>query len=102
MSRVVKRSAAEAIKTRPTTGQARSTAPLPRWIPPQLCQLVDVPPTGPQWLHEIKLDSFRMSARIERGRVQLLTRTGLDWSEKYPKTVAALLKVSAKAAYLNG
>src|SRR5271163_970068 len=36
-------------KPGPTRGQARVTAPLPRWIPPQLCQLVDVPPTGPQW-----------------------------------------------------
>ena len=43
-----------------------------------------------------------MSARIERGLVQLLTRTGLDWSGKYPKTVAALSKLSAQAAYLDG
>ena len=99
MSRVIKRSAVEATKTgRP----ARAETPLPRWIPPRLCQLVSVPPSAPGWLHEIRLDGFRMSARIERGRVQLLTRTGLDWSEKYPKTVAALLKVSAKAAYLDG
>jgi ATP-dependent DNA ligase len=52
-------------------------SPLPRWIPPQLCQLVETAPSGPQWLHEIKLDGFRMFARIERGLVQLLTRTGL-------------------------
>ena len=43
-----------------------------------------------------------MSARIERGRAQLLTRTGLDWSDKYPSVVAALAKVRAKAAYLDG
>jgi ATP-dependent DNA ligase len=36
-----------------------------------------------------------MSARIERGRVQLLTRTGLDWSDKYPSVVEALAKVRA-------
>ena len=40
--------------------------------------------------------------RIERGRVQLLTRTGLDWSDKYPSVVEALAKVGAKTAYLDG
>jgi bifunctional non-homologous end joining protein LigD len=43
-----------------------------------------------------------MSARIERGRVQLLTRTGLNWSEKYPVIVAALAKLPVAAAYLDG
>ena len=47
-------------------------------------------------------DGFRMSARIERERVQLLTRTGLDWSEKYPNVIAALTKVRVKTAYLDG
>src|SRR5260370_22163945 len=53
-------------------------------------------------LHEIKLDGFRMCARIERGRVQLLTRTGLDGSYKYPGVIAALVEVRAKTAYLDG
>ena len=69
---------------------------------PNFCQLVGTAPSGPQWLREIKLDGFRMSARIERGRVQLLTRTGLDWSDKYPSVVEALAKVGAKTAYLDG
>jgi DNA ligase D-like protein (predicted ligase) len=43
-----------------------------------------------------------MSARIERGSVQLLTRTGLDWSDKYPSVVEALAKVPANTAYLDG
>ena len=85
---------------RPISKAARSgspfASPLPRWIPPQLCQLVEAAPSGPQWLHEIKLHGFRVSARIERGRVQLLTRTELDWSRKYPSVVEALVKVGAK------
>ena len=75
---------------------------LPRWIPPQLTQLAEAAPSGPQWVHEIKIDGFRMAARIERGRAQLLTPTGLDWSDKYPSVVAALAKVAAKTAYLDG
>ena len=102
MSRVVKRSAGEAMKTGQPGGLQDAPSPLPRWIPPQLCQPVETAPSGPRWLHEIKLDGFRMSARIERGHVRLLTRTGLDWSDKYPNVVAALAKVRANTAYLDG
>ena len=102
MARVVKRSAANAAKGSASRRRPYASLPLPRWIPPQLCQLVEIAPSGPQWLHEIKLDGFRMSARIERGRVQLLTRTGLDWSDKYPSVIAALAKVRAKTSYLDG
>ena len=41
-------------------------------------------PDGPDWLHEIKFDGYRMHARLDRGAVRLLTRTGLDWTHKYP------------------
>jgi DNA ligase D-like protein (predicted ligase) len=102
MSHVVKRSVAGAIKTGEPQGRQNATSSFPRWIPPQLCQLVEKAPSGPQWLHEIKLDGFRMAARIDKGRVQLLTRTGLDWSEKYPSAVRALANVKAKTAYLDG
>jgi bifunctional non-homologous end joining protein LigD len=47
-----------------------SKSPLPQWIPPQLTELVQEAPTGTQWLHEIKLDGFRMSVRIERGQAK--------------------------------
>jgi ATP-dependent DNA ligase len=53
-------------------------------------------------LHEIKLDGFRMAARIDNGRVQLLTRTGLDWTAKYPSAIAALANVEVKTASIDG
>jgi bifunctional non-homologous end joining protein LigD len=59
--------------------------PIPTFIPFQVSQSVEKPPSGPQWVHEIKLDGYRMAVRIDNGRVQLLTRTGLDWTAKYPK-----------------
>ena len=43
-----------------------------------------------------------MAARIDNGRVQLLTRTGLDWTEKYPSAIAALANLNVKTAYLDG
>src|SRR5712672_1035805 len=51
---------------------------LPRWVKPQLTRLVEEPPEGPEWLHEIKFDDYRMHARLDRGAARLLTRTGPD------------------------
>jgi hypothetical protein len=62
----------------------------PKWIKPQLTRLVDEAPTGNSWLHEIKYDGYRMHALIDDGRVQLLTRSGLDWSHRHRATIGAL------------
>src|SRR6516165_8039953 len=75
---------------------------LPGWIKPQLTRLVDQAPDGPDWLHEIKFDGYRMHARIDRGAVQLLTRTGLDWTHKYPAIAKAVAVLDARQAYLDG
>jgi bifunctional non-homologous end joining protein LigD len=57
----------------------RAVTSSPGFIPPQLATLVKQAPDGPAWLHEIKLDGYRMAARLDNGDVHLLTRTGLDW-----------------------
>jgi bifunctional non-homologous end joining protein LigD len=80
----------------------RSASPLPAFIPPQLTALVRMPPEGEGWLHEIKFDGYRMHARIEHGAVRLLTRTGLNWTDKYPPIAAALAELPVDAAYLDG
>jgi ATP-dependent DNA ligase len=49
----------------------RTRAGLPKWIPPQLTELVDAAPDGPELLHEIKFDGYRMHARLDRGAVRL-------------------------------
>jgi DNA ligase D-like protein (predicted ligase) len=98
MPRVVQRSTSQAIEA----GPSRRGVPLPPFVSPQLSQLVEKPPSGPQWVHEIKLDGFRMAVRIDNGRVQLLTRTGLDWTSKYPGTIAAIERLNVKTAYLDG
>jgi len=82
-------------------GPAEATA-LPGWVKPQLTKLVDEPPEGPAWLHEIKFDGYRMHARLDRGAVRLLTRTGLDWTHKYPPIAAAIASLPARQAYLDG
>ena len=69
---------------RPLGERRREATALPAWIKPQLTKLVDQPPDGPEWLHELKYDGYRMHARLDRGAVRLLTRTGLDWTPKHP------------------
>ena len=74
----------------------------PAWIKPQLATLVKNAPDSPDWLHEIKLDGYRMHARLDAGRVQILTRRGNDWTDKYPAIAEALAKLTARTAYLDG
>src|SRR4051794_14228597 len=77
-------------------------APPAAWIEPQLCKLVTIVPSGGDWAHEVKFDGYRMHARIVAGEVALLTRTGLDWTAKYPDVAAALSRLKCRQAYLDG
>lgn len=52
--------------------------------------MVDEPPVGNDWLHEIKYDGYRIHARLDGKQIKLLTRTGLDWSHRYQRMVEAL------------
>jgi len=66
-----------------------SVANLPAFIEPQLCKLLQKPPSGPGWAHEIKFDGYRMQLRTLAGKATLLTRRGLDWSAKFQAIVDA-------------
>ena len=74
----------------------------PAWIKPQLAALVTAAPDSPDWLHEIKLDGYRMHARLDAGRVQILTRRGNDWTDKYPAIAEVIAALPAQNAYLDG
>jgi bifunctional non-homologous end joining protein LigD len=63
-------------------------AKTPPFVPPQLAKLVDRPPVGGNWAHEIKFDGYRLQLRVEGGKARLLTRKGLDWSDRF-KEIAA-------------
>jgi len=82
--------------------QARHDDELPAWIRPQLTELVKEAPDGPEYLHEIKFDGYRFHARLDHGKVKLLTRTGLDWTRKYALIAEALRAVPVRQAYLDG
>lgn len=58
------------------------------FIPLQFAKVVDHPPPGAGWVHEIKFDGYRLQIAIGGGRAILRTRNGLDWSEKFPALAA--------------
>jgi bifunctional non-homologous end joining protein LigD len=75
---------------------------LPDFIAPELALPSETPPAGDGWLHELKLDGYRIQARKDGDRVQLLTRTGLDWTHRM-KTIAALVaELPVEKAILDG
>ena len=75
---------------------------LPAWVAPQLATLVSDPPPGDEWVHEIKLDGYRILLRIERGRVKLLTRNRQDWTARFPGVAEAASALPVKEALLDG
>ena len=84
--------AASAPKRKPAAAKASKArkavkSKMPDFVPPQLCKLVDRPPGGEDWVHEIKFDGYRMQLRVESGKAVLRTRAGLDWSHRFPALV---------------
>jgi len=60
----------------------RGSDPMPEFIAPELCKLIDRPPSGAGWVHEVKFDGYRIQARIVDGQPVLRTRKGLNWTVK--------------------
>src|SRR5260370_22969230 len=65
------------------TVKPKKIAAMPRFVEPQLAKLVEHPPSGPGWAHEVKFDGYRLQLRVEDGKAVLRTRKGLHWTEKF-------------------
>lgn len=86
----------------PAAAVAGRKAKLPEFIAPQLATLVDQVPRGKGWLHEIKLDGYRMLCRVDNGRVRLLTRNRQDWTGRMDSLVRAAAALPLAQALLDG
>jgi bifunctional non-homologous end joining protein LigD len=75
--------------------------PHPDYVP-QLATLVDRPPSGDEWLHEIKYDGYRIGARVRKGHVSLFTRNGNDWTATFPDIADAVRKLGTEDALIDG
>ena len=69
---------------------------------PQLATLVKAPPSGDEWLHEIKYDGYRIGCVLRGGRATLLTRNGQDWTAAFPAVAAAATDLPLHNALLDG
>lgn len=74
------------------TAKAKKISSLPRFVEPQLCRLVDQPPSGAGWVHEVKFDGYRMQLHVADSKAKLFTRKGLDWTGRF----SAIAKAAAK------
>src|SRR5690606_14168801 len=77
-------------------------AAMPTKFKPQLATPSDTPPKGAGWLHEIKLDGYRTLAFVKDGKVRLITRQGIDWTERYGVLADAFAALPCKEAVIDG
>ena len=116
LSEAPKRSAGAQPKDLPPRKQLHSRSPLsataaltnlpkepqPDFLPPQLALEATTPPAATGWLHELKLDGYRIQARKSGSEIKLLTRKGLDWTHRMTPVAEALARLPAKQATLDG
>lgn len=83
------------------TAKPRSGRP-PAFAEPVLARLVDAPPEGEDWLHEMKYDGYRLQAAIGGGNVRLYTRSGKDWTDRFSDLCEDLAALDCGSALIDG
>lgn len=77
-------------------------APIPDRVPPMLATSQSATPEGSGWVHEIKYDGYRTLAFIEAGEVRMITRNGLDWTNRYGALARAFKQLACTDAVIDG
>lgn len=77
-------------------------APLPNLFRPELATLLDRPPNGENWIHEIKYDGYRILCFLSEAGVRLVSRNGIAWTHKFPEIAESASKLPLKSAILDG
>ena len=72
------------------------------FIEPCLPSPAERPLSGPNWIHEIKHDGYRLMARRDPVGIRLLTRNGHDWSPRYPLIVQAVNMLKVRSCLIDG
>jgi bifunctional non-homologous end joining protein LigD len=75
---------------------------MPTKIMPELATLVKSPPTDKDWIYEIKFDGYRLLSFIQKGKVKLITRNGINLTDKFTQLVNALEQLPVKSAIIDG
>lgn len=87
---------------KPPARRGKTKGAPPAFKPVQLATLVDSAPDGPEWLHETKYDGYRALISCGGGHAVVYTRSGLDWSEKFPGIAQAAAALPVADALLDG
>ncbi len=74
---------------------------LPKFIEPMLPSAVEKAPSSADWVHEVKYDGYRVQVRIENGKAMLLTRQGLDWTERFTGLSDVVAQLPVKSALID-
>ena len=80
----------------------RLSADRASFIEPCLPSPADKPPSGFNWIHEIKHDGFRLMARRDPVGIRLITRMGNDWTQRYPLVVEAVNHLKVRSCLIDG
>ena len=82
--------------------KAKAKAKLPAFVPPQLCSIAEAPPEGDDWIYELKYDGYRLELGVAGGEAVAYTRSGLDWSRRFPGLTADAAALNCRSALLDG
>jgi bifunctional non-homologous end joining protein LigD len=83
-------------------GNRKQRGAMPTDIEPQLATLVDEAPVGGDWVHEIKIDGYRILSYLDEGAVTLKTRNQNDWTARFPEIADALRRMTVGQALFDG
>lgn len=89
-------------KPSPATKPRRTSGKPPKFQPPQLATLVDAVPGGNGWLHEVKYDGYRCLLGVSGTDARVYTRSGLDWTDKFPGIAQAAAALDLPPALIDG
>lgn len=77
-------------------------AAMPEFVSPQLATLIDKPPVGDEWFHELKFDGYRLLCHLNRSQVRFWTRNQKDWTAKFPTLGKAVKALKLGSTILDG
>jgi bifunctional non-homologous end joining protein LigD len=77
-------------------------APMPEFVAPELATLVKEAPRGAEWVHEMKLDGYRMLCRVEDGEAQMISRNAKDWTGNFSAVERCAARLPVESAWLDG
>jgi bifunctional non-homologous end joining protein LigD len=88
-------------RAKSAAGRNARSAP-PAFLPVQLATLVDAVPAGDRWVHEMKYDGYRLLVAVGGGQTRAYTRSGLDWSDRFPSVLSEANKLEVRSALIDG